>query len=233
MTHLTEGMRATLGHVRIRPLRDTALIDATGAHVAYQDVMPPGGIAGRGDDADIRIVDGAGYVSRRHLVIEPQGLQWVIRDLRSAHGTVLHSGGKRVPLAQHVPFPVATGDEVTLALVARIGFQVVAAAPRGIRTKDASPTKSTDYIDDPELSALAYAMLEPRRHLPGSHVVPSVDDLALALGVDPRTIYRRLEKLRAIDKIGRHLPGRRPSPAHIADAIAVAYPYLAVPERSG
>jgi predicted component of type VI protein secretion system len=236
MSTFTDAMRTALGRVRVRPLRATTLLGASGGPVPYADVLPPGALVGRGDRADIRVADAGGHVSRVHVMIEPYGLQWVVRDAGSAHGTVLLSGSGRVPLPQHVPYPIATGDEVVLASVAILALEVLVAAPGGVRTADAPPPKSRFHIDDPVLAELAHALLEPRRRRPGSQAVASAQELAERFAVNKRTIYRRLEKLGAIDQIGRHLPAgrnppRQPSPTQYADAIAIAFPLLAIPGR--
>jgi predicted component of type VI protein secretion system len=224
-------MRASLGQVRLRPLRSTRFLAADGEPLSYADVEPPGALVGRGEDADVRIDDSDGYVSRRHALIEPQGLSWVVRDNDSAHGTGLQGPGKRLQLPAQVPVPLMTGDELVLAGTARFSIEVIVATPTGVRTKNAPPRGSIAYISDPVTLQLADELLRPRREDPRSTAAPSVADLSRILHVEERTVYYRLDKLKAIDEIRRQIPSRRASPSQIADAVARAYPYLASPRR--
>jgi len=49
---------------------------------------PPGLLIGRGETADIALLDAA--VSREHCRIEPDGQTWVLRDLSSANGSIVN-----------------------------------------------------------------------------------------------------------------------------------------------
>jgi predicted component of type VI protein secretion system len=228
MDTLTEAMKRSLGRVRLRAIPPTSFASSDGGAAPYAEIIPPGAVVGRGEEADVRVNDEDGYMSRLHAIIQPQELHWVISD-QSAHGTRLQGSGKRLDLPPLVPVPIVTGDEVILARMARFSIEIIVSPPTGDRTKDAPPKGTLAYIADPEILRLADELLRPRREDPQVRTAPSVDDLSDVFHVHPRTIYLRLDKLKALDPIRRQISARRAPISQIADAVAVAYPYLARP----
>src|SRR5262245_62040493 len=115
---MTAAMRASLGHVRLRALDRSPGFAGQGG--TYADVHPPGAVIGRaGGDADLWVLDDSGYLSRMHVLVQPLGLQWVIRDCGSAGGTrIVAPGHRRVDLPPDTPWPLVDGTEVALADVA-------------------------------------------------------------------------------------------------------------------
>jgi AraC-like DNA-binding protein len=109
---------------------------------------------------------------------------------------------------------------------------VIVTPPSGARTKDAPPPGTIAYISDQDVLRLADELVRPRRENPQLTAAPSVKDLSQVFHIDERTVYYRLDKLKAIDQIRRQIPARRPTINHIADAVAIAYPYLATPRRT-
>src|SRR4051812_27299110 len=100
------GLDALLGGLRLRIVGCDATFElATGdgvLHPLTTEVRFPGATVGRGTDSDVRVVGPASTgVSRRHLLIEPRGPQWRMRDLSSRNGTWeprdADEGWERVP----------------------------------------------------------------------------------------------------------------------------------------
>jgi predicted component of type VI protein secretion system len=228
MDTLTDAMKRSIGRVRLHAVPPTSFASSDDGAATYAEIIPPGAVIGRGEEADVRVIDEDGYVSRIHAIIQPQDLQWVISD-QSAHGTRLHGSGKRLDLLPLVPIPIVSGDEVILARVARFRIEIIVASPTGDRTKDAPPKGTLAYITDPEILRLADELLRPRREDTQVGTAPSVEDLSDIFRVHPRTVYLRLDKLKALDPVRRQISAKRPSTSQIADAVAVAYPYLARP----
>jgi predicted component of type VI protein secretion system len=221
-------MKRSLGRVHLHAIPPTRLASSGESAAPYAEIIPPGAVIGRGVEADVRVIDEDDYVSRIHAIIQPQDLQWVISD-QSAHGTRLQGSGKRLDLLPRVPVPIVSGDEVILARVARFRIEIIVTSLTGDRTKDAPPKGTLAYITDPEILRLADELLRPRREDAQVGTAPSVEDLSVAFGVHPRTIYLRLDKLKALDPVRRQISAKRPSISQIADAVAVGYPYLARP----
>jgi predicted component of type VI protein secretion system len=223
---LTDGMKTTLGHVRLRVNRGPRFLGANGDAVSVCDIQLPGAVLGRGLEADIRILDGEDYISRRHFALEPSGLQWFARDLQSAHGTELQIEGTKLKLYPWIGMPVTNGDQLLLAggsLVLTV--EVVRAPQQGKPTRDPKPPSNAWRIEDRQIHELINALLEPRRHGRSSTHTPTVAQLADAFGISKRAVYKRLEKLRKIDAIARRLPAK-PETFHYAEAILAAYPHL-------
>lgn len=232
---MSAAMRASLGHVRLRALdRSPRFADPAGDGVGYADIHPPGAVIGRaGGDADLWVQDDSGYVSRVHVLVQPLGLQWVIRDCGSIGGTrIVAPGHRRIDLPRDAPWPLVDGTEIALADVAWFTAEIVRAQPSGERTRepDGSLRRPAAILADDELLKVADALLRPRREQPGSARVPSAQDLAQELSYSERTIYNRLERLAGMDAVARHL-GKERRIADIADAVMHAFPYLAVPRR--
>lgn len=223
---LTAAMQATVGHVRLRVSRGPRLTGADGAAVNMCDVRLPGAVLGRGQEADLRILDEDEYVSRRHLALERLGLQWFACDLESTHGTVLRVGATALKLCPWIGMPVTNGDELVLAggrLV--LAVEVIRTSPQGTRTRDPTPPSREWRIEDPFTHELINALLEPRRHGGDSAHTPTVAELAETLEIGKRAVYLCLKKLEKIDAIARRLP-RDPNTPHYASAVISAYPYL-------
>ena len=220
-------MLRSLGHLRLRAEPGTRFLD-DGAPVGYRDISPnSGAIVGRGDDADVCVADDTGWVSRRHLLFEVEGAQWLARDYRSAHGTKMLVAGREIRLVSGIPTPVVTGVLVVLASVARFTVDVIAPPPKGSRTRD-PPHPSDMFIVDDDLLQLADALLEPRRWTPGGLSPPPYHELCERLHISSTALYARAERLRALDAVRRHLPAAsRTSLPQLADAVAIAYPHLA------
>jgi FHA domain len=183
---------------------------------------------GRDEAADIVLPEAEGHVSRRHLLFESHGLEWIVIDLESSHGTRLRTASSAWDLPPYVPVAVATGDRLILAGIAAISIVVVLEKPRGIPTKNASSLGSNDKRLDPKLAEFALELLKPRREQPGAVAVRSAEALADHFGVKQKTIYNWRDSLLAKDRVARNLEvsGRSPSLDEVADAVVAAYPYL-------
>jgi FHA domain len=225
MPDLTDAMKRSLGHLRLWAIPPTSFVTENGDTTMRVEIKPPGAVIGRGADADIRVLDDEGYVSRLHLAIETRGLQWIIRDHNSTHGTHLKGPDARLALPAQVPMPIKNGDEIMMAAVAGFTIEIIAKAPSGVRTKDPTPT-DTARIDDPDILKLASALVQRRRDNPLSTSPPSARELGAIFDVERRTIYYRLDKLKAIPEIKRQIPHLGASMSQIADAVALAFPYL-------
>jgi hypothetical protein len=131
-------------------------------------------------------------------------------------------------LPPFVPFPIVTGDRLFLAGGSGITVEVVIETQGGIRTKNAATPSSGDEPLEPILAEFVLEMLRPGREQPGAVAVPSAEVLAEHFGVQSRTIYNWRDKLLERDRVARSLVvrGRKVTLAEVADAAAVAFPYL-------
>lgn len=224
--NLTDAMRLSLGHLRVCAAPPTRFVTFDSQTTIRVEVTPPGALIGRGAEADLRILDNDNYVSRRHALIEPWGLQWTIRDLGSSHGTRIENHDLGLALPPQVRTPIHNGDRIEMASTAAFTIELVIAAPAGVRTKDAPPRGAWPRLNDEDLLKLAVALLKPRRENPSRTTAPSAHDLAEHFHVERRTVYYWLEKLRTIPEVARHIARDRPSMTETADAVALAFPYL-------
>ena len=227
------AMRASLGHLRLRAEGSEPCFWEHQGPVGYADVYPVGAVIGRtGGDADVEVIDESLCVSRRHVLIQPIGLQWYISDCGSQGGTtVSNPDGARLPLTEA---PVPLRDGAVVALADRVRFcverMITSAAGESTRGERASAEREIDYLVDTSLHRLADALLRPRREHPGSDLVVSASQLAEDLGWEIDAVQARLDELKAEISVARHLPhGRRLEMRQLADAVAQAFPYLAAP----
>lgn len=225
MQSLTAAMRAALGHLQLRIRRGPAFLGTDGEPTGYRDVYPPGAVVGRGEEADLQVLDEDDYVSRRHVVVESTGLQWYVRDLGSSHGTSVLVCGRTIALPRGGTMPIGAGDTVVLARTSAFEVTVISSPRSGRRTRDAPPA-GTGRLDDPLLFALVYELLRLRRENATSHRGLTTAQLADCLGLGQRAVQLRLKKLAQIDQISQRLP-ENPNLHDYAVASAAVYPYLA------
>lgn len=224
---LTDAMRASLGRLWLRAVPNTELLDADEKTLARFEVPPMGAVIGRGEEADVTVVEPEGYVSRRHLLLCAVGVRWMAVDL-SSHGTqLLTAGGDSRDLSREVPFPLAPGDRLVLARVAAVEITIETAARKGRATREAGTGRSERELLRSPLDQLAFELLRPRRESPGSAVVPSPAVLADRLGVSQRTVYAYRDQLATVRPLARRLDPEKLRWDELADAVATVYPYLA------
>jgi hypothetical protein len=229
------GLDAALGRVTVRITRSDARFDVAGRHLSGpQPIEPPGGIIGQqGGDASLLLVgpDAAG-VSRRHLLVVPVAMTWTVLDLGSTNHTyeLAHDPDTNeqqwVALAPHHAVPVHAGMTLSLGQKLRLTLDLYVPPLTGSTTPgDGPPRRIHDVRVVPRTAeALAHALLARRRDDPRDHTVPTVRELAATLSVSTATVYRRGEQLRELPPVAARGPAD--SWQRLAEALAIAYPYL-------
>jgi hypothetical protein len=215
-----------LGGVRLRLVGSPEaafLVDGSEARVA--DVLPPGGVVGRGLDAPFRLVGpAAAEVSRHHLYVAMAGRQWTAADMDSTQGTFEEDVEARSwdRLPTRFPIPVHTGMALMLAPDLVVSVELVDVSPRGVTTRrrQGASKHDTRRVRPPELEALA-ALLVRRGRMGAAR---SPESLAEGMGVSGAVVRNRLAGLAALEPVAALTA--EPDLDELADALAVAFPYL-------
>jgi hypothetical protein len=242
------GLDAVLGHVVVRINRSDAYFDVGGVPMTTpRELRVPGGTVGRGDstvgrgdNVTIALVGpDAARVSRRHLLICPVGHTWTVVDLESKNHTYelvddLESGEtERVKLVPGQAIPIHSG--MVLSLGERLYLSLTLAVPplSGNTTPDdGPPRRARDVRITPNaLETFAFVLLARRRADARDHSVPTLAELEATIFVSQATLYRRLTALRALPRVAGLL-GAGESWSDVAEATAIAYPYLLFPAAS-
>jgi len=228
------GMRAALGTVRLALLNQPPAFLRDGRSALVAEVDPPGAVIGRSSRADVVLGGGdqSRYLSNYHLLIQPAGGIWVVRDNGSRHGTTANEPSRgRVTLRAQQPLPLVSGMTLELAGVVRMRVELVRGAEPEIATfqPDGQPSPSVPgWISDPFQQELADLLTEPRRR--GTAARLTAEDVAAALGWSQSKAHRVRRALAEHRDVVQHIDtDGQVSFVMLADAVALAFPYLTEP----
>lgn len=234
---------APTGRLRLRIVAGEARFevecpDEETLHPTAVDVVSGGATVGRGGDADHRLV-GAGTrrVSKRHFHLRPAAWQWTVTDcskngLWEAIAVDGSDGWRRMP--KGFPLPVTAGMRLGFGtgIVVKLELKRVPGEAGATSTDDREGGPRAERVHPDELERVASALLAPRRA--GTVGRPQVDELLRTLDMASSAFYRSLDRLAALPEVAvlldrsQHAHGAGRSEA-IADALAVAFPYLLAP----
>lgn len=230
---LSPGLRAALGAVRLTLANQPPAFWRDGGSVLCVEVEPPGAVIGRHPRADVVLHGGddTRFLSNFHLLIQPSGGIWVARDNASTHGTTAHEPSRgRVTLRPQQPLPLVHGMWLELAGVARLNValvppdDVLPTYPASGGTTRAIPA----WISDSDQQELADFLTEPRRRGEAARI--TADDVQERLYWSKSKAHRVRRALADHPEVARHLVSDgQVTFLMLADALALAFPYLAEP----
>jgi hypothetical protein len=231
----TPGLLALLGRVRLKIVRGDARFAVGDQHLVDVEVGERGALVGRGVEADIRLVgEDTPSVSRRHLVVRPADWQWVVFDI-STKGTweVAGDGRSWHRLTPSSAIPLTPGMDLRLGKRLVLRFELERHPTIGTTTAPGEDVAgaAAQRVHPAGLEDFARALLALRRTNPMVTAIPPVTQIAADFGVARSTVDRKLDDLRELPEVDRLEPG--PRSQDLADALAVAFPYLAAPAPEG
>jgi pSer/pThr/pTyr-binding forkhead associated (FHA) protein len=239
MSEVTPGIRALLGAVEVRVAQSAASFARAGEHPTVSrphpnraEIQTPGCTIGRGESADLQLVGpGSNDVSRRHLLLQPHGRQWIVSDCGSKNGTleVDPETNDWRRLGHDFPIPIAPGMNLNLGGQVILRFDLLGEpGVEGTTTGSSQDRLLREQRVRPlELEELARALLAPRRVDRTNRTPPSDTELTAALFVGKETVHRRRRRLLRLPEIAATAPKNR---AQLCDALERAFPYLTAPE---
>lgn len=212
---LPTGVLRALGCVRLT-------IDHPGRFVAEDSrvtdawIAPPAALVGRSPAADVEIDDPTQTVSRRHLLIERDGLGWVARDCGSTHGTRVRWQGVEHRLPPSWPEPLLDGMRLAVGDVwLRVWIQAAPEPPGGATAgrsdaPRAEPDPRVDLLmaDRPgqvSRQAVAFHLTSPYRRRPPQADHLPVPEIAAILHCSERTVHNAIEDWIASPLIRSHM----------------------------
>jgi hypothetical protein len=241
------GIQALAGRLRLRIVGGEAWFEVArpggeDMHFLTAVVGPPAATIGCGADADHRLGGSSTRgMSRRHLVVQPAGRQWTVLDC-SKNGTrevVAGKGGREWRrLTRDFPIPVAAGMRLALGAGLELKLELIQPAGPGSTTvtEDEFLAPSGERVPTFELERIARALLAPRQA--GVQTIPAVTGLAEDLDMSRQDLHRKITALGDLPEVkpllegkARTRQGRRSQ--DIADALAIAFPYLTAPGPAG
>lgn len=242
----TAGIAALVGRLRLRIVSGDAWFEVEGPdgeelHPHSVEVGVPGATVGCGADADCRLAGPSTRgMSRRHLLLQPAGRQWTVLDCSKNGSRELVSDAGRHERRRLPPgFPVPVAPEMRLRLGVDLELKlepIQEPAPGATTATDDGALRSRERIPDFELEQIARALLAPRRS--GSSAVPSRTGLAEEFDMSRQNLQRKIEALGKLPEVEPLLAGRPPTKSggrrseDVADALAIAFPYLTAPGPS-
>jgi hypothetical protein len=227
------------GLLRLRIVSDEARFivpdpDGGDRHPREFEAGPEAAILGSGNDVDIQLDSpGAHGVSRRHLLLQPAGRQWIVIDC-SKNGTreLLESDGRQEWRRVQPDLPVPVVPAIRLKLGPELELELTPIrqpVPGSTTATDDSAGSTGSRVPSLELEQVARALLASRRS--GSVAVAPLPVVAAGLHMSDKSLYRKLRLLAELPAVKPFLAdkpqvrgGRRPQ--DVADALAKAFPYL-------
>ncbi|HEY6731091.1 MAG TPA: FHA domain-containing protein [Solirubrobacterales bacterium] len=238
----SSGIEQLAGILRLRIVAGDAHFAVPGAsdeeiHPREVDIGSPGATIGCGMDVDYRL-DGPGTrgVSRRHLLLQPAGRQWTVTDCSKNGSRELvkrDRGQEWRRLQQDLPAPVTPGMHLKLGPDLELKLTPVHQPLAGLTTAtDDSAGSSGAQIASVELERIARALLVSRR--PGGAAIDPIPEIAADLYMSPSNLYKKIKLLGALPAVKPLLVGKPKvrggwRPQDVAEALAIAFPYLTAP----
>lgn len=234
------GFAALVGRLRLRIVSGDGYFEVEGPegeelHPHSVEVEAPAATVGCGGDADWRLAGSSTRgMSRRHLLLQPAGRQWTVLDC-SKNGT-WELVPERAPelLPPNFPVPVTPGMRLRLGVGLELKLEPVQDLPPGATTTTQDGGRSSrERIADHELEQIARELLAPRRS--GSSAIPPIKDLTAEVFISRSKYYRKIDALAELPEVEPLLrgkprrPGREGRSQDVADALAIAFPYLTAP----
>ncbi len=175
-----------------------------GNHAVSAWVAPPAAVVGRSPAADVEIDDPTCTVSRRHLLIERDGLGWVARDCGSTHGTRLRWLGAEHRLPPAWPEPLLDGMRLAVGDIwLRVGIVAAPEAPGAATvgrpgTAPPAPDPRVDLLmaDRPgqvSRREVAIHLTAPYRRRPPQADHLPVPEIAALLHCSERTVHNAID----------------------------------------
>jgi len=240
MTDGAAGIEALAGWLRLKIVGGDARFGVFSgneeAGLLTCEIRPPGATIGRGQDADHRLKGPSTEgLSRRHLLLQPAGRQWIVLDC-SKNGTweAVETDGKRDwrRLPRDLPIPAVADMRLALGTGLELKVEVVRTPSEGgtTATDDGAPPLLAERIPTDELEQIARALLAPRGS--GTVTIPPIGELTRRFHMSRATLNRRVEALGDLPQVKPLLDGKprteqgRRRSQDVADALAIAFPYL-------
>lgn len=237
----TAGIAALVGRLRLRIVSGDAWFEVEGPkgeelHPHSVEVGVLGATVGCGADADYRLAGPSTRgISRRHLLLQPAGRQWTVIDCSKNGARELVSNAHE-PRRLPPDFPVPVAPEMRLKLGVDLELKlepVQEPVPGATTATEDGALRSGERIPDFELEQIARALLAPRRS--GSNAVPSRTGLAKEFFMSRQNFQKKIQALGKLPEVEPLLVGKPPMKGggrrseDIADALAIAFPYLTAP----
>lgn len=235
------GFAALVGRLRLRIVSGDAWFEVAGPagdqlHPQTVEVGALAATVGCGADADFQLAGPSTRgVSRRHLLLQPAGRQWTVIDCsKNGSRELIPPAREPRPLPPGFPVPVAPEMRLKLGVDLELKLEPVEEPAPGVTTAtENGARKSGERIPDFKLEQIARALLVPRRS--GSNAVPSRTGLAEELFISRQHLQKKIQALGKLPEVEPLLVDKPRTKGggwrseDIADALAIAFPYLTAP----